>query len=29
VFKGGQPVQRFQGIPAKNKVQEVLDAQRA
>jgi thioredoxin 1 len=26
VFKGGQPVQRFQGIPSKSKVQEALDA---
>jgi len=25
VFKGGQPVQRFQGIPSKSKVQEALD----
>ena len=28
IFKGGQPVQRFQGIPAKSKVQEALDAAR-
>ena len=28
VFKGGQPVQRFQGIPAKARVQEALDAAR-
>jgi thioredoxin len=26
VFKGGQPVQRFQGIPAKARVQEAIDA---
>jgi thioredoxin 1 len=26
VFKGGQPQQRFQGIPAKVRVQEALDA---
>lgn len=26
VFKGGQPVQRFQGIPAKARVQEALDS---
>jgi thioredoxin 1 len=26
VFKGGQPVQRFQGIPAKARIQEALDA---
>jgi thioredoxin 1 len=25
VFKGGQPVQRFQGIPSKSKIQEALD----
>lgn len=29
VFKGGQPVQRFQGIPSKSKVQEALDAAKA
>ena len=29
VFKGGQPVQRFQGIPAKARVQEALDAAKA
>ena len=29
VFKGGQPVQRFQGIPSKAKVQEALDAAKA
>ena len=29
VFKGGQPVQRFQGIPAKTRVQEALDAAKA
>jgi thioredoxin 1 len=29
VFKGGQPVQRFQGIPAKSRVQEALDAAKA
>jgi thioredoxin 1 len=26
IFKGGQPVQRFQGIPNKSRVQEALDA---
>ena len=26
LFKGGQPVQRFQGIPAKSRVQEAIDA---
>lgn len=26
LFKGGQPVQRFQGIPNKSRVQEALDA---
>ena len=26
VFKGGQPVQRFQGIPAKARLQEALDS---
>ena len=26
VFKGGQPVQRFVGIPAKTKVQEAIDS---
>ena len=26
LFKGGQPVQRFQGIPQKSRVQEALDA---
>jgi thioredoxin 1 len=26
VFKGGQPVQRFQGIPTKSRVQDALDA---
>ena len=26
IFKGGQPVQRFQGIPQKSRVQEALDA---
>ena len=26
IFKGGQPVQRFQGIPAKARLQEALDA---
>jgi thioredoxin 1 len=25
IFKGGQPVQRFQGIPAKARLQEALD----
>ena len=25
LFKGGKPVQRFQGIPAKSRVQEALD----
>ena len=29
IFKGGQPVQRFQGIPAKAKVQEALDSAKA
>jgi len=29
LFKGGQPVQRFQGIPAKARVQEALDAVKA
>ena len=29
VFKAGQPVQRFQGIPAKSRIQEVLDQQKA
>ena len=29
VFKGGQPVQRFQGIPAKARVQEALDSAKA
>jgi len=29
IFKGGQPVQRFQGIPAKNRVQEAIDEQKA
>jgi thioredoxin 1 len=29
IFKGGQPVQRFQGIPAKARVQEALDAAKA
>jgi len=29
VFKGGQPVQRFQGIPAKARIQEALDAAKA
>lgn len=29
IFKGGQPVQRFQGIPAKSRVQEALDAAKA
>jgi thioredoxin 1 len=29
VFKNGQPVQRFQGIPAKSRVQEALDAAKA
>ncbi|MDX1947026.1 MAG: thioredoxin [Pirellulaceae bacterium] len=29
VFKGGQPTQRFQGIPAKARVQEALDAAKA
>lgn len=28
IFKNGQPVQRFQGIPAKSRVQEALDAQK-
>ena len=26
LFKGGQPVQRFQGIPAKSRIQEAIDA---
>ena len=29
IFKGGQPVQRFQGIPAKARIQEALDAAKA
>jgi thioredoxin 1 len=29
VFKNGQPVQRFQGIPAKSRIQEALDAAKA
>lgn len=29
IFKGGQPVQRFQGIPQKSRVQEALDAAKA
>jgi thioredoxin 1 len=29
IFKGGQPVQRFQGIPAKARVQEALDSVKA
>ena len=29
IFKGGQPVQRFQGIPAKARVQEALDQAKA
>jgi thioredoxin len=29
VFKGGQPVQRFQGIPAKARVQEAIDSAKA
>src|SRR5205809_5328304 len=29
VFKGGQPVQRFQGIPAKARIQEALDSAKA
>ena len=29
IFKGGQPVQRFQGIPAKSRVQEALDSAKA
>ena len=29
VFKGGQPVQRFQGIPAKTRLQEALDSVKA
>lgn len=28
IFKGGQPVQRFQGIPTKAKIQEALDGAR-
>jgi thioredoxin 1 len=26
LFKAGQPVQRFQGIPAKSRIQEAIDA---
>ena len=29
VFKNGQPVQRFQGIPAKSRIQEALDSAKA
>jgi thioredoxin 1 len=29
LFKQGQPVQRFQGIPAKSRVQEALDQTKA
>ena len=29
IFKGGQPVQRFQGIPAKARIQEALDSAKA
>jgi thioredoxin 1 len=29
LFKGGQPVQRFQGIPAKARIQEALDSVQA
>jgi thioredoxin 1 len=29
LFKGGQPVQRFQGIPAKARVQEAIDSVKA
>jgi len=29
IFKGGQPQQRFQGIPAKARVQEALDLAKA
>src|SRR5687767_12095759 len=29
IFSGGQPVQRFQGIPTKSRVQEALDAAKA
>ena len=29
LFKGGQPVQRFQGIPQKSRVQEALDSAKA
>jgi thioredoxin 1 len=29
IFKKGQPVQRFQGIPTKSRVQEALDAAKA
>jgi thioredoxin 1 len=29
LFKGGQPVQRFQGIPAKSRLQEALEAAKA
>ena len=26
IFKGGQPIQRFQGIPTKARIQEAIDA---
>lgn len=29
IFRGGQPVQRFQGIPTKSRVQEALDQAKA
>jgi len=29
IFSGGQPVQKFQGIPSKARVQEALDAAKA
>ena len=29
VFKGGKPVQRFQGIPAKARLQEAIDSAKA
>lgn len=29
LFKGGKPVQRFQGIPAKARLQEALDSAKA
>jgi thioredoxin 1 len=29
LFKGGQPVQRFQGIPAKSRLQQAIDEAKA